>query len=259
MQRIHLFSFMATALLVLTSCKSGKTLVKPSELAGEWNIVTVGGQEPQVSKAAYIGLDGTRLYGCAGCNRIMGKFMATDDKAGELTFTSVSSTRMLCSQMEGEQAVLQALNQVAGYTGTAQQLVLTDKKGKELMQLEKRPGIDREALAGKWTIREVYGRGVAEIEEKPGKTPYLEFDMKQLSVHGSGGCNIVNGTFECPAGKPGVIRFGQMLSTMMSGPGLTLEREVFTAIDKVRSFVMTDNHTLVLYDENGEAALTLIR
>ena len=41
----------------------------------------------------------SRVYGCAGCNRIMGAIQVDKDKAGHLSFGQVASTRMLCSDM----------------------------------------------------------------------------------------------------------------------------------------------------------------
>ena len=48
-----------------------------------------------------------------------------------------------------------------------------------------------------------------------------------------------------------------MISTMMAGPGMQVERQVLEALDKVTNFAMKDGQTAVLLDENGEEALTL--
>ena len=257
MKKLQAMGVAVCAAVLLGSCKSGKTALGLEALNGDWNITTVNGKPATAEKQPFIGLDmqEKRLYGCAGCNRIMGSFEA--EKPGELSFGQVGSTRMLCQDMTTEQAVLEALNKVSGYEGTEQELTLTDADGKALLTLAKRPAAELASLAGKWNIAAVYGQAVDEIEKEVEKTPFLEFNVEEKKVHGNAGCNIVNGGFTQEEGQPASLKFGQMISTMMAGPGMQVERQVLEALDKVTNFAMKDGQTAVLLDENGEEALTL--
>ena len=59
--------------------------------------------------------------------------------------------------------------------------------------------------------------------------------------------------------KPASLKFDKLLSTMMAGPGMTVEGKVLEAMNKVRSFIVKDEHTAALLDENGAEALTLVK
>lgn len=188
----------------------------------------------------------------------MGAIQVDKDKAGHLSFGQVASTRMLCSDMATERAVLEALENVTGYKGTEQELTLTDGNGNALFTLSKRPAATLASLNGKWNITKVYDEAVEDIE-KTEKTPFLEFNADKKTLHGNAGCNIVNGGIEQEEGKPASLKFDKLLSTMMAGPGMTVEGKVLEAMNKVRSFIVKDEHTAALLDENGAEALTLVK
>lgn len=165
---------------------------------------------------------------------------------------------MMCPDMTIERSVMEALNNVSGYKGTETELILTDKKGGELMNLTKRPTATLEALKGKWNITQVYGEPIENIE-KTEKKPFLQFDLDKKAVHGNAGCNIVNGSFTQKDGQAASLNFGQMISTMMAGPGMDLERKVLEAMNNVKSFIVKSTNTVILLDENGEETLTLVK
>ncbi|MCD8318742.1 MAG: META domain-containing protein [Paraprevotella sp.] len=258
MKTLRMMGGALLALLLASSCKSSKNALETRALNGEWTIMTVNGKKAIAGKDIYLGLDiqQNRLYGCAGCNRIMGSLQTDQDKAGSLTFGQVVSTRMLCPDMDTEQAVLNALEKVTGYKGTEKELSLTDKGGQTLITLSKRPAASLTSLNGKWNITKVYDEAVGDIE-KTEKGPFLEFNAKEKTVHGNAGCNIVNGNLVQEEGQASSLKFDQLLTTMMAGPGMTLEGKVLEAMNKVKGFVVKDEHTAVLTDENGAEALTL--
>ena len=69
--------FAAAALAcALMSCGTGKNSVAVVDFTGEWNIVEVNGEKVSAENAPFLGFDkdGHRLYGNAGCNRLMGSF-----------------------------------------------------------------------------------------------------------------------------------------------------------------------------------------
>ena len=234
MKKLSTMGVALLAIVLASSCGSSKNALQTSALEGEWNIITVNGKEATADKDVFIGLNlkENRVYGCAGCNRIMGAIQVDKDKAGHLSFGQVASTRMLCSDMATERAVLEALENVTGYKGTEQELTLTDGNGNALFTLSKRPAATLASLNGKWNITKVYDEAVEDI---------------------------VNGGIEQEKGKPASLKFDKLLSTMMAGPGMTVEDKVLEAMNKVRSFIVKDEHTAALLDENGAEALTLVK
>lgn len=260
MKTISMMTATALAAMLATGCKSSQNIPQISALEGDWNITSVQGKAATAEKDVYIGFDlqKNRMYGCAGCNRIMGTVNADTTKAGQLSFGAVGSTRMLCNDMTTEKAVLEALNNVSGYKGTEQALDLTDSKGNTLLTLTRRPAATLASLEGEWNITAVYGTPIEEIESTE-KKPFLTFDANGKKVHGNAGCNIVNGGLTTDEDKKGSLQFGQLISTMMAGPGMTLERQVLDAMNKVTGFIVKNENAAVLIDENGEEALTLTR
>lgn len=249
-----LISAAAFAAVVLSSCG---TTGKSVDISGEWNVVSVKGE--QVAGNPYIGFDLAegRIYGNAGCNRIMGGVEVDSVNPGKIGFTGVGATRMMCSDMETEQKVLEALNEVAGYQASSAGVELTDKDGNVLMSLEKKeaPAVSVNDINGKWNITKVEGAAV----EVADKTPFISFNVAENSVHGNGGCNIINGSFSQEEGNPSSLKFGQMISTMMAGPGMETERKVLSAMNKVASFVVNEDGTLSLMDVADNEVLLLVK
>lgn len=249
-----LISAAAFAAVLLSSCG---TASKSVDISGEWNVVSVEGKE--VTGNPYIGFDmeNGRLYGNAGCNRIMGGVEIDSVNPGHIGLTNIAATRMMCPDMETEQKVLEALNEVAGYKASATGVELTDKDGKVLMSLEKReaPAVSINDINGEWTISKVDG---VEIEVAD-KTPFLSFNVADNAVHGNGGCNIINGSFSQEEGNASSLKFGQMISTMMAGPGMETEGKVLEAMNKVASFVVNEDGTLSLMDAGNNEVLLLVR
>lgn len=250
----NLISAAAFAAVLLSSCG---TTTKSVDITGEWNVVSVEGK--QVTGNPYIGFDteNGRLYGNAGCNRIMGGFEIDSVNPGHIGLTNVASTRMMCPDMETEQKVLEALNEVTGFKSSATGVELTDKDGKVLISLEKReaPAVSVNDINGEWKIYKVEGAAV----EVADKTPFLSFNVAENAVHGNGGCNIINGSFSQEEGNPSSLKFGHMISTMMAGPGMEIERKVLTAMNKVASFVLNEDGTLSLMDAENNEVLLLVK
>ena len=249
-----LISAAAFAAVVLSSCG---TTGKSVDISGEWNVVSVKGE--QVAGNPYIGFDLAegRIYGNAGCNRIMGGVEVDSVNPGKIGFTGVGATRMMCPDMETEQKVLEALNEVAGYQASSAGVELTDKDGNVLMSLEKKeaPAVSVNDINGKWNITKVEGVAV----EVADKTPFISFNVAENAVHGNGGCNIINGSFSQEEGNPSSLKFGQMISTMMAGPGMETERKVLSAMNKVASFVVNEDGTLSLMDVADNEVLLLVK
>ena len=243
----------------MTACGSGKQAVQAIDLTGEWNIVTVNGDTIKAENTPYLGLDMAekRLYGNAGCNRMMGTFEADSLQPGKIKFGQIGTTRMMCPDMDTESKVLQALNSVQGYTETGQGIALTDAEGNAVLTLKKRetPAFTLNDLSGEWVITSIYGAQVGDMEN----TPFLAFDINQMRVHGNAGCNTINGGFSQEEGKENSLKFSQMISTMMACPDMDTERQILNALSKVADFSLNEDQTISLNDSTGTAALTLVK
>lgn len=104
---------------LFSSCKSQNELIATfSDLDGKWNIVELNGQPVAASETApFVEFDVARrtLSGNAGCNRMMGQVDYSEARQNIIKFPQVSTTRMACPDMKGEQDVLQALNKVVRF------------------------------------------------------------------------------------------------------------------------------------------------
>lgn len=246
------------AAFTMTSCKSSKNALEVSALNGEWNVTTVNGQKPEAEREVFIGMDLNKknVYGCAGCNRIMGSIETDETKPGKLSFSKLGTTRMMCPDMDTESAVINAMKEVTAYKGTAEAIELTNKHGKTLLSLEKRTAAHIDALKGDWLITAVNQKSITELG-KTEKAPFLSFNIAEMHVHGYGGCNVINGGIKQEKDNPTSLTFTQMISTMMAGPGLDVERQVLNALNSVRSFKKTAVDKVELLDENGQTVITL--
>ena len=127
----------ATTAALMTACCSTKQ-VSTSALKGEWTIETIQGtpiDKNAGEQIPFLGFDvnGNKLYGCTGCNRLSGGLDVVD---GKFDWSKLACTRMMCADMTNETKVLQALSQVKWFKkGAKGTLELTDGKGKTIMTL----------------------------------------------------------------------------------------------------------------------------
>jgi heat shock protein HslJ len=244
---------------LMASCMSSKKAAQTVDLTGEWNIVTVDGEKLGNENMPFIGLDTEtkRVYGSAGCNRMMGGFELDSVNAGKIHFSQIATTRMMCPDMDTEQKILGALNKVEGYSETETGIELTDAEGKTVIVLEKRvqAAVSINDLAGEWIISAVSGEAVKKME----KTPFLAFNIEEKRVHGNAGCNIINGGFSQEEGNAASLKFSQMISTMMACPDMDVETQVLKALNEVASFEKNEDGSVSLLDGNGKVLLTLVK
>jgi heat shock protein HslJ len=111
------------------------------ELAGtRWALVRLGDKTVTISEGgreAYIALNSveTRVVGYAGCNRISSSYQTN---GAQLSFGEVVATRMFCSDMPTETALLDAMKATAGWRISGSQLDLFDANKKSLATFEAR-------------------------------------------------------------------------------------------------------------------------
>ena len=257
MKKFFLSIAVVSFLLAMGSCAAGSKAVSATDLSGEWNVIEINGEKVVAENVPYLGLDveAKRLYGNAGCNRIMGSLEYDSVRPEKIRFSSVAATRMMCPDMETERKVLAALEQVTACSGDKTSLSLSDAGGKTVMTLEKRqqPQVSVEDLNGEWNIISVNGAELGLMEN----TPFLAFDTAGMRVHGNAGCNIVNGGVSQEEGVPNSIQFSQMISTMMACPDMDTERQILEALGSVRRFGFDEEGMLVLSDEDGQELVVL--
>lgn len=93
--------------------------VKLSVLNGEWKIKEVNGEAipSGMEKQPFIAFDVKKktIHGNAGCNLINGGFETSTSNAKSISFPGVASTMMACPDMETEDKVLKAINEVKSF------------------------------------------------------------------------------------------------------------------------------------------------
>lgn len=147
--RIYLY-LLLTVLSVgfFSGCKStAKITASFADLNGEWNVVELNGKNLNPEETnQFLGIETSteRLFGNAGCNRIMGKVEYNNvTQKNIIRFLNVASTRMACPDMSGETELLKTLSDVArfeveGNSKPIKKIVLYGMNGSKVMVLEKK-------------------------------------------------------------------------------------------------------------------------
>lgn len=116
----YLFSFcMAAVTFGIASCGTSRQTATLADVEGEWNVIEIEGTAvvPALGQEfPFMGFNRQegRIYGHAGCNRIVG-MLDTSAKPGCIDFRGLGSTRMMCPDMANEQHLMEALEQVKHY------------------------------------------------------------------------------------------------------------------------------------------------
>lgn len=106
---------------------------------------------------------------------------------------------------------------------------------------------ERNLISSNWEVIEV--GGITEFE----KSPNMRIDVENNRVNGYAGCNQFFGDLSIETNK---ISFGNVGSTRMMCPDMTLEDAFFAAIGKISTYKFDDEH-LVFLSENNDALMTL--
>lgn len=141
-KKILLGSLALCVLFATSSCNStSKTTYK--QLNGEWEIMEIEGKkiEKDLEEKPFIGfkLDEARLYGLAGCNRLVGGVDTVALAKGEISFDKVGMTRMMCPDMKVEDQLTQAMPKISNFEiKNETELVLLDTQKNKIVLLKKR-------------------------------------------------------------------------------------------------------------------------
>lgn len=90
-----------------------------------------------------------------------------------------------------------------------------------------------------WVLTELDGNEVAPV--KAGEKPnYIYFSSGQNRVSVSGGCNVMGGSYELLDGNR--IKFGNMMSTMMACPNMTVEEGLRRMTESVDNYAISGDN-----------------
>ena len=132
--------FICLCMGILSSCK---TLNKYNvqDLNGKWQIITVQGESLQLENMPFLEFNvaDKKVHGNTGCN-VLNSVYETDSKdVTAIKFVTPVTTMMACLNMDTENKVLQAINNVTHIKmgDASNQVKLVDEDGNTLLVLEK--------------------------------------------------------------------------------------------------------------------------
>ena len=262
MKKVFVSLCMAATVAGLSSCASTKNAATLSSLSGEWNIIEINGSAvvPAPNQEfPFIGFDTKtgQVYGNSGCNRLMGSF-DVNAKHGQIDLGALGSTRMMCPDMTVEKNVLAALGQVKKYKQLGKEnMALCASSNRPVIVLQKKEASAKLAdLNGKWMISEAGGETIPSGMEKQ---PFIEFNIAEKTLHGTAGCNVINGSFNVDDANPVAISFPQVISTMMACPDMEVESRVLKALNSVQSFGKLAGGGMGFYDADNNLVMVLVK
>lgn len=246
------------AVLTLAACGTNKK-ADIANLAGEWDVIAIGGKTmPVADKMPYIGINAGegRIYGFAGCNRLVGS-LDTTAAPGVISFDKVGATRMLCADMTTENGMLDMLKKTKGAKFDGKETVaLTDASGAIVGRLQKRIGkMKHSDLQGEWKIVSADGfPSKGQTEEQP----VIWFDTEEHLTHGSSGCNTFYGSYTTGDGQK--LSFSSdMAASLKLCPNMEFEQKLLAAIGETKSYGMMYGGRVGLFDESGQLLIILER
>ena len=111
-------------------------------------------------------------------------------------------------------------------------------------------------LGGEWNIIEINGTAVVPA---PGQSfPYVAFETNTGRVYGNSGCNRLMGSFDTNA-KPGELTLGQVGSTRMMCPDMTLEKNVLSALSQVKKYTKLADGQLALCGKSLKRPILVLK
>ena len=196
------------SLLALAGCgpaaPSGRPEA-PRSLAGtEWRLVELAGAAPVPGPDVTLEIDEVRLGGYAGCNWYGAEYVA---EGGRIEIGQAEGTARGCAEPpleEQEAAYLRALGEAASYRVSGGELVLADRRGRDLLRFRRHLplAMDPADLAGTgWRLVAIDGApppGVVTIVLRFGES----------TIEGFAGCRGFTGTYGARGEKIHVTSLG---------------------------------------------------
>jgi len=101
-----------------------------------------------------------------------------------------------------------------------------------------------------WQLTELDGESVSSANLET--VPNLTFHSAEHRLSGSGGCNILSGSFEVKGSR---ITLGQLAITERACfEGMEIEQSFFAALENIKTWHVDDD-TLELYDSDGKLVM----
>lgn len=244
------------AAMAMTACNAVKDIPE-TDLSGEWNVVSIQGNPVTAAEGQevpYMAFDvvNSRVFGCAGCNRIFGQ-LHTGEK-GTIDLTSLAATRMMCPDMSNEDALLTSLNQVKRFGMNKDgELVLMDEQHRDIVTLVKRVDeITPASLTGEWNVDFL---GDMDLASNAEGTYTITFDPNENVFSMETGCNNVGGNYN---GKYIDITFTNLRSTRMMCPDMTVEEAAQRLLPTITSFgELANPGTYGFYDKENNLVMSI--
>lgn len=230
--------------------------LKRGVVKGDWAIESVYGKKAVGEDSPFIKFVPSehRMYGNNGCNVINGGYVysAADST---ISFGNIASTMRMCGK-EGltDYEINTALGAAKYYTWRVQDsdyyLTFFDESRKEVMVLMHQ---NFEFLNGTWRVSRINDQPVNVEGMK------LVLDVDEGKLHGSTGCNIINGVLETDMEHPNSISFSAIAMTRMACPDSGWETSLVVALEEVSAARPISGNEVVLYDDQQKPVLTLVR
>lgn len=244
----------------INSAKTSKTYtpedIKNGVVKGDWAIESVNGKKVVGETAPFLKFvpETGRVYGNNGCNVVNAEYKY-NAKSSTINFDYLSTTMRLCAT-EGltDFDINAALGATKFYSvsskGNDYFLTFYDESHQPVMQLMHQ---NFEFLNGTWKV--------TKINEEPVDVDGLKLvmDVDEGKVHGDTGCNIFNGTLDTDMEQPNSISFNQIALTRMMCPDIKYENTYMVALEEACSARPVSNNEVVLYNDQNEPVLTLVR
>ncbi len=233
-------------------------LDKEFTINGEWTIYSVRGNVVTGEERPYITFDlaAKRFYGSNGCNYINGDLVEGADHT--LRLDNMITTFKMCQDTQFEYLINLAVSDVTSYSarieGPITFLDLLDGKSTRPVLVLRRHNMD--FLNGAWKVETLNG---SPLETADGDSASLTINITDLQLHGTTGCNLLNGQIFIDPDKKHSLQFVDIATTRMMCPPDSRETEFLLALESVESAIPTGPDTVELTSPEGKQLFTLTR
>ena len=239
--------------------KKGQEKIDPNQrlrVKGEWTILSAAGKNVEASEdnRAYIDFSAKegKIYGYSGCNYINGEFNISG--INDISFSNVLSTLRMCDNIRDEDNIKKGLNEASSFVVYRKDglyyLDIRNKQGSVVLHMKRH---NADVPSGAWTVRSIHSKPVTGIT--------LIIDIPELKIHGTTGCNILNGSIGLDRNKDWFIQFQNIATTrkMCSEERMDIERNLLVALEEVELIQRINHNEIKLADKNGKEVLFLDR
>lgn len=229
-------------------------------LAGHWYIASVdhitltgyAADDDEWPFIEFVPAEG-RFYGSNGCNVINGNFTVTVGQ--NLQLSDLAVTMRYCPDDTLGYRISSALDATRSFSLTNSEngdriLALHGANHRTVMTLKKS---DISFLNGPWQVTAIGTTAVTDPEVR------LVFDVPEGRLHGSTGCNLLNGELSRNPQLTNSVQFGNLATTRRMCPDLSTESALLIALEEVASARQDSPTAVTLHDASGHALITLTK